>query len=275
MDLAWAQALGSASPISAWLTATVLLWLRLSALLLLTPLLYAVDVPTSIRVLLVLGLAAALAAGLPATALPAADLADRPGALVAAGATELALGATLALGIQAAFAAFAFAGRLLDVQVGFGMGQVLDPLTQRQVPVLATAFSQVALLVFFLVNGHHAVMRGVAFSLERIPLGAGWSMAAALPVVVKQGGAIFGMGLALAAPVVACLVLVELGLGLVARNLPQMNMFVLGVPIKVVVCLVALSIWFAGIGDAMNRVYATIYRGWDSYLGAAALPGVR
>ena len=76
--------------------------------------------------------------------------------------------------------------------------------------------------------------------------------------------------LALAAPVVACLVLVELALGVLARNLPQMNMFVLAIPIKVVVCVVALAVWFGGIGESMSRVYGSIYRGWDAFFAAAA-----
>lgn len=275
MSWAWAEALGTASPFQGWLVATMLLSLRLAAVFLLTPLLYSVDMPATVRVAIVLGLAAVLVMGLPESSRPAADLAARPGLLLTACATELALGSMLALGIQTAFAAFSLAGRMLDVQVGFGLGQVIDPLTQQQLPVITSAFNQLAVVVFFLVNGHHALLRGIAFSLERFPLGRGWALEAAAPVVIKQVGALFGMGLALAAPVVACLVLVELALGAVARNLPQMNMFVLGIPVKVLVCIVALSLWFAGIGDTMNRVYASIYRGWDNLFAAAQRAEVR
>jgi flagellar biosynthetic protein FliR len=66
--------------------------------------------------------------------------------------------------------------------------------------------------------------------------------------------------------------LVELALGVVARNLPQMNMFVIGIPIKIVVGLAALAVWLAGVGDSMNRVYGSIYRTWDSVFAAAPVP---
>jgi flagellar biosynthesis protein FliR len=68
--------------------------------------------------------------------------------------------------------------------------------------------------------------------------------------------------------VVVCMLLVDLALGVVARNLPQMNLFVVGLPVKIVVGLAALSLWFGGMGDAMNRIYASIYNTWDAVLAA-------
>lgn len=256
--------------------AVFLLSLRLGAVLLMTPLLRAANVPPTARVLLVVGLAAALALGLPASSAVPEALAREPGALLAASIAEVALGATLALGILVAFAAISMAGGLLDVQVGFGMAQVIDPATQRQIPILTSAFNQVGVLVFFLVNGHHALLRGLAYSLERFPLGGSWSVQAASPAVMKQVAGLFTLGFALAAPVVVCMLLVDLALGVVARNLPQMNLFVVGLPVKILVGLAALSLWFGGIGEAMNRVYASIYNTWDAALTAAPqAPGTR
>ena len=268
--------LWSLIPGTGYLLAVFLLSLRLGAVLLMTPVLRAANMPPTVRVLLVLGLAAALALGLPASSAVPETLARDPGALFAACVAEVALGATLALGILVAFAAISFAGGLLDVQVGFGMAQVVDPVTQRQIPILTSAFNQVGVLVFFLVNGHHALLRGLAYSLERFPLGSGWSVQAASPIVLTQVAGLFALGFALAAPVVVCMLLVDLGLGVVARNLPQMNLFVVGLPVKIIVGLAALSLWFGGVGEAMNRVYASIYNTWDAMLAAAPpAPGRR
>jgi flagellar biosynthetic protein FliR len=258
----------------AFLLVAFLLSLRLGALLLLTPMLYAAGLAGAVRVLIVLGLAFALASGLSSPP-PAEALLHKPGLLVGAAASELALGATLALGVFATFAAFSFAGRLIDVQIGFGMAQVFDPATRRQVPVLQSAFDHVAVLVFFLVNGHHALLRGVAYTIERFPPGHPWPLAATVPMITRQVASLFSMGVALAAPVVACLLLVELALGIAARNLPQINMFVIGVPVKVVVGLAMLALWFAGLGDAMSRVYAFMFRSWESSFAAFPLPGGR
>jgi flagellar biosynthesis protein FliR len=268
------ETLASAVPDQGFVVAVFLLSLRLSTTFLLTPVFYAFSIPAVARLVLVIGMAAGLAAGLPATE-TGAMLSMNAAQLYDASVKELALGATLALSILTAFAAISMAGRLIDVQVGFGIAQVFDPVTQRQVPVLTSAFDKAGVIVFFLVGGHHALLRGIAYSLERFPLGRAWSVDAAAPFLLKQVAGLFGLGLALAAPVVVCLLLLELALGVVARNLPQMNMFVIGIPIKIVVGLAALSLWFAGMGDAMNRVYGSIYRTWDAAFAAAPAPRTR
>jgi flagellar biosynthetic protein FliR len=274
--------LDPAAMLSPWIAdqgfvmAVFLLSLRLSAMFLLTPILYAFSVPASARLLLVIGLACGLALGIPA-AETRQMLLMNSGELFASCLKELALGATLALAILTAFAAISMAGRLIDVQIGFGMAQVFDPVTQRQIPVLSSAFDKLGVVVFVLIDGHHALMRGIGYSLDRFPLGRTWPVEAAAPFVIKQVAGLFGLGLALAAPVVVCLLMVELALGVVARNLPQMNMFVIGVPLKIVVGLAVLSLWFGGAGDTMNRIYGSIYRTWDAMFAAAPVlaPGRR
>lgn len=251
-----------------WVANVLLLSVRLAALLLVTPLLQALPVPGTVRVLLVLALAAAIALPLPPVA-----LAGGLGALFAALLQEAAVGATLGLGVSMAFAGFALAGRLLDVQVGFGIGQVFDPQTRSQVPVLSAAFGLAGVLLFFLVNGHHALMRGVAYSLERVPPGRPWAPGADAAAVLQQAAGLFTLGFALAAPVVLFLLLVEFALGVIARNLPQVNIFVLGLPVKVLAGLLALALWAGGMGEAAHRIYREIYRGWSAVFEAA--PAVR
>jgi flagellar biosynthetic protein FliR len=206
-----------------WITNVLLVSTRLSALLLMTPVLHAVPLPPTVRLLLVLGLSAALAMPLAATPPVLSDL----GGLLEAISRELAIGATLGLGVLMAFSGFALAGRLIDVQVGFGIAQVFDPLTRTQVPAITSAFSLAGVVFFFLVNGHHALLRGVAYSLRHFPAGQPWSLQDAAGPVLQQAAGLFTLGFALAAPIVLCLLLVEFALGVVARNLPQVNMLVL------------------------------------------------
>ena len=245
-----------------WVTAVALLATRIAAALLFTPLLYAVKMPVTVRVLVVVAISCVLA--MPFAASQHVQLQDTA-SLVAGVLREAAIGATLGLGVLMAFAGFGMAGRLVDLQVGFGIAQVLDPQTQARVPVLSAAFGLLATVFFFAVDGHHALLRGIAFSVERIPAGAAASLPAAAEPLLRQGAVLFTLGFALAAPVVLGLLLVEFVLGVVARNLPQMNMLLMGAPVKIAVGLFALSLWVSGFGAPARRLYGSIYQAWSAW----------
>ncbi len=248
---------------SSYISSVLLLSLRLSAVFLMTPILHAISIPVVVRVAIVIGLSVALASGLqPGSSQIPTDLSG----LIQVALSEIAIGMTLALGILLAFAAFSVAGSILDIQIGFGIAQVFDPVSKRNIPILTALFNEVAILVFFLLNGHHALLRGVAYSLERFPLGSNWSQAYAVAPLFKQVTGLFTLGFALAAPVIFCVLLVDFALGVMARNLPQMNMFAMSIPIKILIGLTALSFWFLGIGPVMERVYASIYTSWTEIL---------
>jgi flagellar biosynthetic protein FliR len=251
-----------------WLVAAFLLSVRLGALALVAPPLGGRMVPPTVRVAIVLGWAAVLAAGAvgaPLPALPGSAGGVPPlGALLAAVASEAVLGAVMALGLNMAFAIFTFGARLVDVQIGFGMGQVFDPATQQQLPIISAIFAQVALVGFFLLDGHHALLRGVALSIEAVPPGQPWALEPLLPALARQAAQMFSLGFAMVAPVVFCLTLVEFGLGVLSRNLPQMNTLVVGIPIKVVVGLAVLALWAVGSGAVMQRAYASSFEMWGA-----------
>ncbi|WP_426990881.1 flagellar biosynthetic protein FliR [Cupriavidus sp. 30B13] len=235
--------------------------IRIGMVFAMTPILTGMPMPASVRIMLVLGLAVALGGVLPNTTLRGAvDASD----LLRAVGIEFSIGVVLALGVTLAFATFSVAGRILDIQIGFGIGQLFDPATRQNLPILTGAFSQLGLLCFFAVNGHHTVLRALAYSFEQFPMGEPWPLSESLPVVLRHAAGVFALGFSLVAPVVTCLLLVELGLGVVARNLPQMNMFVMGMPVKVIVGLSALAAWIGGAGDVVSRIFTSVFRGWEA-----------
>lgn len=250
---------------AAWTVATLLLSVRLGGALLMTPLLAIAEVPLSIRILIVLGLSAALASSMQIEPTLMKRVGE-PGALFQILATELGLGLVLAVSIHLAFAAFALAGRLLDLQIGFALSQIFDPVSNTQTTILTTLFTRAGVLLFFLVNGHHALMRGIVFSVERIPLGSSWVIDGAVGPAIQSAGEVFSLAIALAAPAVLAIVITELALAVIARNLPQINMLVMGVPIKIVVGLLVLASWFGTIGGVADRVYKSIYDHWNTFL---------
>jgi flagellar biosynthesis protein FliR len=255
----------------AWVVRAILISTRVGAMLLLTPVFSASSIPVTIRMLAIIGLGSSFASFAASTATADLSLAlDHPGELIWMFASEVALGVTLGVAIHLAFSAFSIAGKVLDIQIGFGLAQVLDPLSNSQLPILTTLFNQTGVVLFFVVDGHHALMRAIAYSLERFPPGRAWPIEQGYGPIAGQVAGLLGLAFALMAPVVLCIFLVDLSLGMLARNLPQINMLTLGISIKIVAGLIALSLWTAGSGAMMTRIYSSIYVTWTEILAPDA-----
>ena len=134
----------------------LLVALRIGPLFVLAPVFGAVSVPLRVRVFLALAFAALLAAVAgPGGGAVVLD----PLALIGAAATEVLLGIGFAFGLLAAFGALVFGGRLLDLQIGFGVATLIDPVTRGQSPLLGTVLN-LAVAIFFAVDGHHMLIEG-------------------------------------------------------------------------------------------------------------------
>lgn len=245
----------------AWLTTVMLVALRLGVVLTLSPVFTGLAGLVTVRVLLTIALAALLVSGMHLAAPPATSLAG----LALAGAGEVFVGATMAFGVYAAFGAFSVAGKILDIQSGFGLGAVYDPVTRAGSPLFATMLNLVAVAAFFGMDAHHALLRGLAFSLTEVAPGAGLRMLD-LDAVVRQFGLMFSLGVALIIPVMLCLLLVEAGLAVISRVLPQMNVFIVLVPVKVFAALAIFAMTIGALEPAMARVFASIFLFWEQVL---------
>ena len=240
---------------AAWMLTVCLTAVRLGVVFLLTPVLSGLQGIVTVRVLLTLALSALLVSGLETRAVQVPfDVVPLALAMVA----ELVTGLTLAFGVFAAFGAFSLAGKALDIQSGFGIGNVYDPVTRAGAPLFATLLNLVAVVAFFGMDAHHALLRGLAYSLQQVPPGSGFHRLD-LDAVVRQFGLMFSLGIALIIPVMLGLLLVETALAIVSRVLPQMNVFVVSVPVKIVAGLTLFAMTTGGLSPVMQRVYGSIF----------------
>ncbi|BBB70257.1 hypothetical protein UNDYM_6004 (plasmid) [Undibacterium sp. YM2] len=236
--------------------------MRLSALLLMTPFWQALGLPVRIRVILIVMLAFSLVAGM--RLVPVNVPVDLSG-LVMSALAEVLLGALMAFGIFVAFAAFSMAGNLLDLQIGFNIANIFDPTTRSHSPLIAALFGMVALALFFTMDVHHTLLRGLAFSFEKIPLGQMLELPGPM-LLARQFGMVFTYALMLAAPAFFCLFLVEICLAVVSRNLPQLNIFMLSVPIKIVVGLSVLAYVSGHFASVATKVFGALFGYWEDIL---------
>jgi flagellar biosynthetic protein FliR len=172
-------------------------------------------------------------------------------------ARELAIGLAMALGIRALITGAELGGHLAGSQLMLSYGSVIDPQGGVRNTVLATLYGNLALLTFFAVNGHHALVRALTASYAAIPIGTGAIDASLATSVMRLLGLVFTFGLRLAAPVVIVMLIVEIATGLISKAAPAINLMVVGTPIRLIVGLLAVAAVIPMVPQLSSR-FATL-----------------
>jgi flagellar biosynthetic protein FliR len=161
---------------------------------------------------------------------------------------EILVGLAYSFALAAVFAAISVAGSLLDTAMGFSFGSLIDPITGTQSPILTQLYAMVGVLVFIAIDGDHWMIEGLARSYQLIPVTRFPSVNALVGGADKAFVSIFGSAIELAAPVLLAVLLTDCAMGLVARVMPQLNVFAVGFPAKIAVGLLVMGISLPFIG---------------------------
>lgn len=230
--------------------ATLLVSLRIAPMLAFAQPFTLLRVPTPVRLMLSISLAAWIVAGNP-DATWRAPFWEAGLPIVAMG--ELFLGVALALALQLAFAALLTAGRTIDIQAGFGLAVLVDPTTRTQMPLVGTLFAYAAAAVFFAIGGPHDLLAIWAASVEQAPLGT--AVIGNDPgVLIEYCASVFLMAIGLAGLVLLVLFLLDLMVAFLSRTMPQMNVLLLGFQVKAIATLAVLPIALSLSGGLFVRL---------------------
>ncbi|MDA0745102.1 MAG: flagellar biosynthetic protein FliR [bacterium] len=180
-----------------------------------------------------IGLALALALALyPASHITLAATTDLiPYVIIVA--KELILGMMIGFAARLVFLAVQFAGEVVGIDIGFGVVNIIDPISAQQISIIGTFQNLIALVVFLMINGHHTLLNTIAASFEMVPLGGIQLTEMLARGLISMTANVFLMAIKLAAPVIIALFLTSLALGIIARTVPQMNVFIVGFPLKI------------------------------------------
>jgi len=155
---------------------------------------------------------------------------------------ELMVGLLIGFISYGFFSTFYVMGQIIDMQIGFGMVNVIDPQHKVQVPLMGNFYYILAFLLLLSIDGHHTIIKALVDSYKFIPIGKfsfKKDIAAMLVNVLSES---FITGFKLSVPVVAVIFLTDLLLGILARTIPQMNVFVVGMPLKIIIGLIIISV---------------------------------
>ncbi|WP_249869771.1 flagellar biosynthetic protein FliR [Oceanobacillus saliphilus] len=138
--------------------------------------------------------------------------------------------------------ALQIAGGFIDFQMGFAIANVMDPQTGAQTPLTGQYLYIIALLFLLSVDGHHLVIDGIVNSYHFIPLDTfiPFGNSSIADFVITTFNRMFLIAFQIAIPIVGCLFLVDVAMGIIARTVPQINVFVVGLPLKILVSFAAL-----------------------------------
>ncbi|WP_274361468.1 flagellar biosynthetic protein FliR [Paenibacillus thermotolerans] len=148
------------------------------------------------------------------------------------------------IGVLLGFIAYMFftvvqiAGSFIDMQMGFGIANVIDPMTGAQTPVFGSFKYIVGTLIFFSINGHHYLLAAILDSYQAIPLENRffeiYASGTVTELLVKSLVVGFTIAFQMAAPIVASMFLIDVALGILTKTSPQFNIFVVGMPLKII-----------------------------------------
>ena len=154
------------------------------------------------------------------------------------------------------------AGKIMDMQVGFAVVQMMDPTTQQQSGMIGTFLYNLTIIYFVITNGHHVIISALAESFRIIPLDSMiWNTS--LPqLMIDLTAGIFMNGMKIAMPVTFAILLTNVGMGILARTMPQMNIFVVGIPLQLTIgtsmISMVLPFYILFLDVIFNEMYANI-----------------
>ena len=232
----------------------LLILLRTMGFIFLAPIFSAQGVPVLVRILLGFLLANVVYAFyIPSAGLKLLD----DSMFLPCALQELALGMLLGFITSLLFVAFQLAGELIGYQIGFAVVNVFDPSTQTQTSIIGQFLFTAAMLVFVGTGQHLEILRLWLASYELLPPGSWMIEHFETQTIVAICSSLFLIALRIALPLIAFLILIDLALGILARVMPQMNVFFVGIPVKIVLGLLFLALVTTELGSNVRRTKDT------------------
>jgi flagellar biosynthetic protein FliR len=173
-------------------------------------------------------------------------------------AGEVMLGVAIGLMVQMIFAGVQLAGQLAGYQMGLAIANVIDPDSSDQIPLISQFYQVFAILIFVTVNAHYWCLGAMMESFRLVPPFGFHLDNSLIEQLVRLGGDVFTIGVKVGAPVIVVLLLTSVSFGLIARTVPQMNVFIVAIPLKIAVGLLFVFFSLPYFSAYLQQLFAVL-----------------
>ncbi len=229
-------------------TAFVLALVRATAWLFISPPFNTRMIPVTVKAGIAAALALAATSHITNPAMP-----NDTGAFITALVVQALVGFTLGMFTLLLVNALSAAGQFVDLFAGFSLSAMYDPFNNSQAAVFGRFYQLLATTLLFTTDAYLILVNGFFRSFEVIPAG-GLSMSTISSLLTKNMATFLVAAIEIAGPIIACLFLAEITLGLLARAAPNLNVFTLAFPLRVVIALVLVAVALPLIGPALGNL---------------------
>ncbi len=185
---------------------------------------------------------------------------------------ETLIGLAIGLIVRLVFSSLEIAGHVTGMQMGFAVAMVIDPQTNTQLSVLSQFYNLTGILLFFAMNGHLIFISAIKKSFDLIPAFGFHLTGNLMEGLGALAGGMFTVSLQLAAPMMVALLLANIAMGVLARTVPQMNIFLIGFPITITLGIVTMLFSLPFVVSVLRGIYLDLF---NNIIDLFTVSGVR
>ena len=241
--------------------------MRVAGIMAFAPLFNSRSIPMQSKVIIALVSTMALVPSMPMEMIP-----DDLGltSLFACALSQVVFGMTLGLAASFIFAGLQFAGQIISFQLGFALINLIDPTSEVEMPVFSFMQDYIGLILFLMLGGHHWFFMAVSDSFTYLPVMGIALKGGIVQEVIRLSGHILVAGVQIAGPIIAVTVIADIVLGIIGRAAPQINILIVGMPLKTLVGFSCLSFSFYFMPHLLGKSFMQLYRDLFALMRAMA-----
>jgi flagellar biosynthetic protein FliR len=236
----------------------LLVFFRISAMLMILPFFNSRNIPLIFKAGLAVSMSVLVLPQLQGTRVFPAD---NMSMLVLRLLGEVAIGITIGLSVQMVFTGIQMTGQLIGFQMTFSIANIMDPAGDMQVPLLSQFYHILAMLIFLATNAHHLLIRALSESFTLVPPLGFHFRQELVDEVMALAGNMFVIAVRLGAPIIIILLLTSVAMGIMARTVPQMHIFIVAMPLQIAVGFLFMGLALPHMTVFLGQLFASTGEG--------------